>query len=65
MLCPTLASLSPDAALDMRLSMVPVQEGNRVILNPWYKLPHEALTEQTYIADVGAVTRLGISITTV
>ena len=49
----------------MRLSMVPVQEGNRVILNPWYKLPHEALTEQTYIADVGAVTRLGISITTV
>ena len=49
----------------MRLSMVPIQEGNRVILNPWHKLPHDALSEQTFIADVGAVTRLAVSMTTV
>ena len=58
-LCPAVAEL------DMRLSMVPFQEGNRVILNPWYKLPHDAMSEQSHVATIGVVTRLAISMTTV
>ena len=44
----------------MRYSLVPAQEGNRVILTPHYMPPLEAVSEQTYVATVGSVTRLSV-----
>ncbi|XP_043235041.1 uncharacterized protein LOC122390458 isoform X2 [Amphibalanus amphitrite] len=53
------------AERDMRFSLVPAQEGNRIILTPHYILPMESVIEQTFIATVGAVTRLSVTHTVV
>ena len=50
-----------DAEQDLRYSLVPAQEGNRIVLTPHHIAPMEAVTEQTFIAAVGAVTRLSVT----
>ena len=49
----------------MRYSLVPAQEGNRLILTPHHTLPREGITDQSFIATVGAVTRLSVMETVV